>query len=96
MMSTEPQTAARPAVTCRAAKDEHSCREVELILRASSHCELRQVTCRFQNGTATLTGQVSSYYLKQIAQTIVHQLPQVTRIDNQLCVVTSFRYPIEP
>lgn len=76
--------------------DERACREVELILRTSSHCELRQVTCRFTGGTATLTGRVSSYYLKQVAQTIVCQLLQVQRVDNQLRVVNPFAYPIQP
>ena len=61
-------------------------REVEFLLRGSSHCELRQVTCRFADGVATLSGQVSSYYLKAIAQTIVRNHPAVTRVINRLHV----------
>jgi osmotically-inducible protein OsmY len=37
----------------------------------------------------TLTGAVGSFYLKQIAQTIVARVPGVGRIDNQLEVLSS-------
>ncbi len=41
----------------------------------------------------TLSGDVVSYYLKQIAQTIVGRLPQVQRVHNQLRVVASDIHP---
>ncbi len=95
-MSADLKATAEDSAAGPATLDEQACREVELILRSSSHCELRQVTCRFSGGTATLSGQVSSYYLKQVAQTIVRQLPQVQNVDNRLRVVNPFAYPIEP
>jgi osmotically-inducible protein OsmY len=61
--------------------------EVERALHGSSHCGLRGVRCRFADGSVTLSGDVVSYYLKQIAQTIVGSLPQVQRVYNQLRVV---------
>lgn len=45
-----------------------------------------QVCC--QDGTVILTGQLPSFYLKQILQTIVRKLPGVQAIDN-LVQVTS-------
>jgi osmotically-inducible protein OsmY len=39
------------------------------------------------NGCVTLTGEVASYYLKQVAQTIVGRLPQVEQVNNELRVV---------
>ena len=61
--------------------------EVERVLRGSSHCGLRKIRCRFADGVATLSGEVSSYYLKQVAQTIVGQMPQVVQVRNELRVV---------
>lgn len=62
-------------------------REVERALRSSSHCGLRTVRCKYAEGRVTLIGEVASYYLKQIAQTIVGRLECVSFIDNQLRVV---------
>lgn len=57
---------------------------------ASSHIrrwsDQLQVCC--QDGTVILTGQLPSFYLKQILQTIVRKLPGVQEIDN-LVQVTS-------
>ena len=61
--------------------------EVERALHGSSHCGLRGVRCQFVDGSVTLSGVVVSYYLKQIAQTIVGRLPHVRRVHNQLRVV---------
>ena len=37
-------------------------------LRASSYAGLRNVNCDCQEGAVTLRGEVSSYFLKQVAQ----------------------------
>ncbi len=47
----------------------------------------REVTCRFQDGMLTLEGRVGSFYLKQILQTRLRDLPGVTQIDNRVDVV---------
>jgi len=47
----------------------------------------REVTCRFQDGMLTLEGRVGSFYLKQILQTKLRDIPGVTRIDNRVDVV---------
>ncbi len=61
--------------------------EVERALHGSSHCGLRAVRCHYADGRVTLSGEVVSYYLKQVAQTIVGRMPQVQRVYNQLRVV---------
>jgi hypothetical protein len=59
-------------------------------LQASAYSELREVKCSLQDGTLVLDGTVSSFYLKQLAQTalreMVERLPQVRRIENRLQV----------
>jgi len=53
-------------------------------LRRSAYLELRRVQCDFQDGVLTLAGNVSSHYLRQIAQATVQTLEGITAIDNQL------------
>jgi osmotically-inducible protein OsmY len=59
----------------------------EAKLLSSQYAEIRRVSCRFHEGTLTLRGYVSRYYLKQIAQSIVSQLAGVVQIDNKVQVV---------
>jgi osmotically-inducible protein OsmY len=63
--------------------------EVERALRNSSHSGLRHVRCKYVDGNVTLTGEVPSFYLKQVAQTIVRQFSQVRRVSNELAVTRS-------
>lgn len=57
------------------------------VLRASPHATLRQVNCCVIEGRAVLTGTVPSFYLKQLAQSLVmRQLGNESRVDNQLGV----------
>ncbi len=54
----------------------------------SSYRALRDVGCTYHDGVLTLRGCLSSFYLKQVAQTLVRDLPSVERIDNQIEVVS--------
>lgn len=58
-----------------------ACRLREAAFRFS-----RCVSCEYQEDCLVLRGQVPSYYLKQIAQTVVAKLPGVKQIDNQIQV----------
>ena len=53
-------------------------------LRRSGHRQLHLVSCEFREGVLTLCGQVSSCYLKQLAQTLAGKVDGVEEIDNQL------------
>ena len=68
-------------------------REVERALHSSSHCGLRTVRCTYIDGRVTLNGEVASFYLKQIAQTIVGRLANVLSVDNQLRVCGRDSFP---
>jgi len=56
----------------------------EARLRQSKFLELRAVSCEFDEGVLTLHGRVPSYYLKQMAQSLLDRMPEVLRLDNQL------------
>lgn len=57
-------------------------------LRRSSYPEVRYIWCEWHDGVLTLRGQVSNFYLKQIAQSIVLQrLEGIVTLDNQVEVI---------
>jgi osmotically-inducible protein OsmY len=57
-------------------------------LRRSSYDEVGRVTCTLNDRVLTLTGRVSSYYLKQVAQRIVlDRLEGIVTVVNELQVV---------
>ena len=69
-------------------------RQIEAVahrqLAQSSYPVVREVDCIYEAGVLTLRGRVPSYYLKQIAQTLVlDRLEGVVKINNQLVVQKS-------
>jgi osmotically-inducible protein OsmY len=62
--------------------------EIEAIaetrLRRSGYPELRNVSCRFFEGVLTLRGGVPSWYLKQVAQSLVLPIEGVQELNNRL------------
>jgi osmotically-inducible protein OsmY len=62
-------------------------------LRKSPYPEVRRVACEFHEGLLFLRGRVPSYYLKQIAQTVVLGMDGVDEIHNQLEVITPPDWP---
>ena len=55
-------------------------------LRGSSYNAVRHVKCEFREGILTLHGSVPSYYLKQIAQTLVCDTEGIAEVRNWLHV----------
>lgn len=53
-------------------------------VRKSGYPELHFISCEFHEGILTLRGHVSSFYLKQIAQTLIRGLDGVGEINNRL------------
>lgn len=53
-------------------------------LGSTGYACVAQVMCRFDDGTLVLTGRVSSYYLKQIAQAAVMSIDGVERVVNDI------------
>jgi osmotically-inducible protein OsmY len=63
---------------------------VELVrtkLARSSYRWLRSLSCNVREGVLTLVGQVPTYYLKQMAQTVVRDVAGVEEINNEVQVV---------
>jgi osmotically-inducible protein OsmY len=57
-------------------------------LRASPYHSVRNVACRLRNGVLTLSGQVPTFFQKQISQSIVLKLvSENVRVDNQVHVI---------
>ena len=72
-----------------ATKDAHAS-VLEMVysrLRRTGHAEFRHVTCEQDSGTLWLRGQLSSYYLKQLAQESLRHMDGVDRIVNAVEVV---------
>jgi hypothetical protein len=65
----------------------------EVLLRESPYPEIRGVSCRFHEGVLTLRGQVPSYFLKQIAQTVVGGMDDIGEVNNQVEVVAPSSRP---
>jgi osmotically-inducible protein OsmY len=60
---------------------------VQGALRTTGHRELCNTDVTVQAGVVTLTGRVSSYFLKQLAHTAVQSVTGIQRIKNDLDVV---------
>jgi osmotically-inducible protein OsmY len=56
-------------------------------LHRTTYRGLKHVSCEFHEGLVILSGRVPTYYLKQIAQTIVGEVEGVGQVVNRLEVV---------
>jgi osmotically-inducible protein OsmY len=63
--------------------------EARMRLRESPYRELWDVACDFHEGVLTLQGRVPSFFLKQIAQSIVFVMERVEIINNRIEVVAA-------
>jgi osmotically-inducible protein OsmY len=54
------------------------------LLQQCAYPVVRRVECRYYDGVLTLTGNVPTFHMKQVAQTAVRDMNQVDRIDNRL------------
>jgi osmotically-inducible protein OsmY len=55
-------------------------------LQGSSYLSLRRLSCEYMHGLLTIRGEVPSYYLKQLAQSLVSTLAGVAEVNNQVRV----------
>lgn len=60
--------------------------QAQEMLERSNYLALRRLRCECHDGQLVISGRVPTYYLKQVAQSIVRQVPHVRRIDNQVDV----------
>jgi osmotically-inducible protein OsmY len=60
--------------------------QVHCVLLGTGYAALRCIDCRVENGVVELSGDVPSFYCKQLAQTAVLSLKHVRRVENCLRV----------
>jgi hypothetical protein len=72
-----------------ALKDQDRTLQADVFMRlhATGFAALRSIDCRVRNGVVELSGDVPSFYCKQIAQSVVLPLEQVRGIRNHLRVL---------
>ena len=61
-------------------------RRIKIMFSEAGYRNLRDVHCDYQNGCVVLTGSVSSFYFKQIAQVITARMDGVKTIKNLIQV----------
>jgi len=66
------------------AREEAVRAAAEARLRQAEYLPLRQIRCEFHEGVLTLRGWVPTYYLKQLAQTLVGSLDGILELNNRL------------
>ncbi len=74
----------------REIKTEH---EAESLLARHAHFrgQIKPIRFRCMNRSLVVSGDVDSYYLKQLAQEALRGLEGVDRIDNRIVVITEAR-----
>jgi BON domain-containing protein len=74
-----------------ASNSDHLVRQIEGRLRASPYLSLRRVSCLRRQGRLVLRGRVPTYYVKQLAQSIVRSICPEREIVDQIEVVAAVR-----
>jgi hypothetical protein len=73
----------RPEPAC----DEQLAARASAILQQAAYAEIRGVACDARDNVLRLSGSVSKYFYKQVAQAIlIDRLPGPLLIENHLCV----------
>jgi osmotically-inducible protein OsmY len=60
--------------------------EADRVLSESAYPDLRRLQCDCHDGIISIRGRLPSYFLKQMAQTIVSRISGVRRVSNQINV----------
>lgn len=77
---------------CNSSQPAHGDQIVERAesnLRHNSYLSLKNVRCDYHDGALILRGCLPTYYLKQMAQSVVSRMEGVQRIVNEIEVVCS-------
>lgn len=73
-------------VTSRPTGDDSLLRQLRSALRDSGYAALDRVDCRVDEGDVVLSGRLSSYYLKQLAQETALRTMRLGRVRNHIHV----------
>ena len=92
MTLTAPRVETLPQVPeSPAGKDESLRAAATARLRASGYRLLGNLRCEVRGGVISVSGEVPTFYLKQVAQTAVAQVDGVQELVNLIDVVPSLR-----
>ncbi|MDG1872629.1 MAG: BON domain-containing protein [Mariniblastus sp.] len=69
--------------------DARVARRVKVSLQGLGYPQLSALTCESEGSTVVIKGELGSYYLAQLAQTIAAKVPGVRRVINQVNVCLS-------
>lgn len=67
-------------------RDARLDRSVRRSLEDTGYRPLRCIDCRVSRGVVVLSGRVPSWYMKQVAQTVVQKIDAVDVVENRLQV----------
>ncbi|MCS7470172.1 BON domain-containing protein [Stieleria sp. ICT_E10.1] len=90
MLCAPPMKEQKPTVLESDFKQTQREEHEQTLLRTlgeSGHPQLANVACDYCDGRIVLSGRVTSYYLKQVAQEIVRKIDATAPVDNHLRVV---------
>ena len=73
-------------VSSRTTGDDRLLRQLRSALRDTGYAALERIGCQMQEGDVVLSGRLSSYYLKQMAQETALRTVTVGRVHNQIRV----------
>jgi hypothetical protein len=62
-------------------------RDIVCALCGHGYAQLRMVRFRLDGGHVVLSGRVRSFYMKQVAQTVVMKVPGVVQLCNEMVVI---------
>ena len=68
------------------AQDEAICAAARNALRYSGYRVHENLCCEVRDGVVTLSGAVTSFYLKQMAQAALSKLPMIQAVSNLVTV----------
>lgn len=82
-----PSQSEDPIVVSSSQICDEATRQANAVLQGSRYLPLRDLHCDFHEGVLTIRGKVPTFYLKQLAQTIVGSVVHVEEINNHVEVV---------
>lgn len=85
-MSTLTPSSLGPVLELPSTFDNEIGERIEALLRGSGYSELKHIACDHEEGVLTLHGEVSSHFLKQMAQTVAIKAAARHRVNNRLRV----------
>lgn len=89
-INPEPSHDGQLLSTKAVSNDDQILREVVSALCHSGYAQLRTISSYCHHGRVILQGRITTRFLKQVAQDVVRNVPNVKDVDNDLHVVCGY------